>query len=78
MSVDYTEAEQEQIKVRKAENMTRQLFIKHMEVRHYESVCRFKYIDDMSDEYLERCWRAYHRQIHALGLQGDLDHYHAS
>lgn len=62
--------------VRNADDMSKEFFIKHMEARHYESICRFKYMDDMSNDYLERCWRAYHRQLHNLGLQHDLDHDH--
>lgn len=64
------------ITVRNADNMTVDFFKKHMEARHGEVILRFRYMDEIDTEYLEACWRAYHRQIHNLGLHGDLDHDH--
>jgi hypothetical protein len=64
------------IVVRNADHMNVDFFRKHMEARHHASILRFRYIDWDSSEYLEKCWRAYHRQLHNLGLQGDLDHCH--
>lgn len=69
------EQEEELIAVRNADSMSPGHFQKHMESRHQASLGRFG-VAEFGDEYLERCWRAFHRQIHALGLHGDLDHYH--
>jgi hypothetical protein len=62
--------------VRNADSMNVEFFKKHMEVRHGESILRFKYMDLDDTEYLEACWRAYHRAIHRLALYGNLDHDH--
>lgn len=70
------ETEEEQIRVRSADNMDLDVFRKHMEARHDTAPGWFKYMDQIDTEYLERCWRAYHNSIHRFELNGTMDHYH--
>jgi len=64
-----------------ADDMSREDFCRHMTLRHGEKLGSLEGIDPnplfMSD-YVEDCWRAYHRQIHELRLQDGLDHVHVS
>lgn len=64
-----------------AEDMSRADFCRHMTLRHGEKLGSLTGIDPdplFTSDYVEDCWRAYHRQIHELKLQPDLDHYHAA
>lgn len=60
--------------VRAAEDMPREDFFRHMNLRHTAPLGDVDI--SQADEYVERCWRAYHKQLHALRLQADLDHDH--
>lgn len=65
--------------VQAAENMDRETFCRHMSFRHEENLGGLPGIDPdplFTSDYVEDCWRAFHRQLHALHLQENLDHDH--
>lgn len=65
--------------VQAAENMDRATFCRHMSLRHGENLGGLPGLDPESlfiSDYVEECWRAFHRQLHALHLQEDVDHDH--
>lgn len=65
------------VTVQSADRMDRATFCKHMSTRHAEKIADLPGLDpDLLDEYTEACWRAYHRQLHALRLQENVDHDH--
>jgi hypothetical protein len=70
---------EEVITVRAAEDMPRDDFCRHMTLRHDESLGGLDSVDPdplFTSDYVEQCWRAFHKQLHALGLQEHLDHKH--
>jgi hypothetical protein len=67
--------------VQAAEKMDRETFCKHMSLRHEENLGGLPGLDPdplFTSDYVEDCWRAFHRQLHALHLQENLDHEHMS
>lgn len=62
--------------VRAPERMTDEFFAMHMNKRHPESLGGLPYLDhEFTDEYVMKCWRAFHRQLHKWYI--DLEHEHA-
>lgn len=62
--------------VRAAEDMPREDFCRHMDMRHSESLGGLTGVPLFMSDYVERCWRAFHTQLHRLRLQEHIDHDH--
>jgi len=74
-----TTQERELSRVVAADDMSRNDFCRHMTLRHGEKLGSLDGIDPdplFTSDYVESCWRAYHKQIHELKLQPDVGHYH--
>jgi len=54
------------------------IFAKHMNMRHYNSLGGLRGLRRFPSEYVEECWRTFHDTLHRLGLQHDLDHKHGA
>jgi hypothetical protein len=65
----------DKVRVPAAENMDTEIFLKHMNLRHRESLGGLTYLGRQTP-YLEKCWRSFHEHLHRW--RTDLDHEHAS
>jgi len=72
-----TEQEPELISVPAAEDMDRETFCKHITARHNEKLGDLKSLKPLFvSGYVEDLWRSFHRQLHNLRLQKNIDHNH--
>jgi hypothetical protein len=60
--------------VQPAENMDADIFAKHMNFRHPESMAGWTLDAARTSPYVMRCYRAFHRTLHRL--RPDLGHEH--
>lgn len=63
----------ERLVVRATRRMSDEVFEKHMETRHAESLGYLTGLP-LGDAYLMGMWRAFHRQLHNLRI--DIEHEH--
>jgi hypothetical protein len=76
---DEREDREELTVVQAAEKMDRITFCRHMSARHEENLGGLPGLDPdplFTSDYVEDCWRAFHKQLHALHLQENIDHTH--
>lgn len=58
-----------------ADDMDDEIFAKHMSLRHGDSLGGMPELDpELIDDYVMRCWRAFHRRLHEI--RHDLNHEH--
>ena len=72
------EEPEEFITVRNADDMNYEIFRKHMNIRHPESLGGLIALPPSLSEYVEECWRTFHDTIHRLSTYYSMNHDHGN